>query len=118
MRPGTREALPTGETGALNKSVPQPNVNQTNRRGPNQRERVRRMLQRGWMCGIEFLDPPDGLSPILRYSAHFHSLRREGWLIDRQECEHPWHNHRRSTMYQWRIVGHVDEGRLALGGAE
>ena len=79
---------------------------------PTQRERVRRMLNRGWVCGVEFIDPPDGDTPVLRYSAHIHRLRQEGWLIDRRECEHPHHHHSLSRMYQWQISGHVDDGQL------
>ena len=117
--PEQQTALPIGERADARVAVQTTEDTQSRRplRKQSQRERVRRMISRGWLCGIEFLSPPDGNSPILRYSAHFHSLRREGWLIDRRECEHPWHNHRESTMYQWKLVGHVDDGTLpGIGG--
>lgn len=66
--------------------------------GPTQYERVRDMLERGWVCGSHFLD-----ARIPRYSAHVHELRRAGYMVERRPCEHPWHEHR-SLMYEWRIT--------------
>lgn len=116
MSPPDERRAPLAEDSSKT-SATSPTRPKSNSTTPTQRERVRRLLARGWVCGAEFLDPPDGYPPILRYSAHFHSLRREGWLIDRRECEHGLHRHPFSTMYQWTIVGHVDEGKLPLGGA-
>lgn len=81
------------------------------RRRPSQIQRVRRMLEFGWTCGITFLDPPDGLGAILRYPSRIHELRKQGVVIVRRPCEHPWHDHR-NPMWQWRAVGHVDDGQL------
>jgi hypothetical protein len=84
---------------------------------PPQIDRCRRFLERGWTCGLDFLNPADGYPPILRYSSRISELRRDGFYIDRRECENRLHDHPHSTMWQWRIVGHVSDGTLPGIGA-
>lgn len=104
---------PTGNRRGSQDSATTPTRPKASRTTPSQKERVRRMLTRDWICGIEFLAPPDGYPPILRYTGRIHELRKEGWLVDRRECSHGLHNHGRGVqMWQWRIVGHVDDGTL------
>lgn len=109
----TRESAPRGED-AFQTIGSATDRLQDSRRTPNQRERVRRMLSRGWVCSVEFISsPPDGYAPILRYTGRIHELRRDGWLIDRRTCSHGLHNHGKGVqLYQWHIVGHVDDGKL------
>lgn len=115
--PGRREA-PAAGARAVSRDLAESDTDSTRRRTPTvtQTDRVRAMLERGWICGIEFLEARP--TPIVRYTGRIHELRQEGWLIDRRPCEHPWHEHGRGVqMWQWRIVGRPgDPARLFLGG--
>lgn len=68
----------------------------------SQKDRVKRFLERGWTCGIVFLDPPDNGPPILRYTARIGEVRAEGIYVDRRPCQHPWHDHD-APMWEWKI---------------
>jgi len=104
----TDRTPPADKPGAPNKSASKPTRAKSTR---SQIARVQRMLTAGWVCGVGFLTPGDGLPPILRAGARMHELRRDGWLIDRRRCQAPWHDHD-AQMWEWRIVGHIRDGRL------
>lgn len=58
------------------------------------------MLALEWCCGIDFIEASP---PILNYSGRIHELRKDGWLIDRRECES--HGHGPGVqMWEWRIT--------------
>ena len=76
-----------------------PSAKLRGRCGLTQTERVQAMLERGWVCGGEFISASP---PILRYTGRIHELRRDGFQIDRRACTHPWHEHT-ARMWQWHI---------------
>ena len=70
-------------------------------RTTTQAERVLRLIE-DWCCGVDFLNPSDGGSPILRYTGRLHELRQAGYLIDRRPCQSHAHN---AQMWEWKLVG-------------
>ncbi len=74
----------------------------------NQRQRVLGMLQRSatGVCGTTFTN-----EHILRYSARFTELRKQGYVIDRVPCQDAWHGYR---TRQWRYVLE-QPGQMELG---
>ena len=62
------------------------------------RDRVLHGLLFGRLCGQTFLE-----DLIPRYSAVIHSLRREGWRIERRRCVNPLHTHS-APRYEWQVT--------------
>ena len=62
-----------------------------------QRGRVLRWLRVEPLCGTDFL-----VSGIPRYSARIYELRKEGYRIEKKQCDvHPYH---RSRQYLYELI--------------
>ena len=109
---GTGLSHTFGVTTEHPKDTPTPRKRETK---PTDRERILAALRKGWVCAISFNNGSfDRGKPILRYTARFHDLRREGWYIERRKCEDIWHTHD-APIYEWRIPP-VDPEQPSLFG--